>query len=324
MARRRTLLLGALLALLASAPSSTAEAAVTIGSDLRGPFDPLEGDDECGVPDGCAGIHYTLPQRATHAPFDGVITRWRVRGTGSLRLFVARYVAYDTVIRKATSAPRRGTSVEAVSTFSTRLPIRHGEHVGIILDSDAIIRSRVNTDAYLDIFVPPPPTGEPSSAQGDFLDQAIEAVHNADVEPDADQDGYGDETQDLCPTSAMSRLPCPIGPAPAQDITAPRLLGPPRARAAKRVRGARVQFRLSEPGEVRVTLSRRTTRRRARGRYVRLRAFSRAARAGSNRMLIRRRGGRALRAGRYKLTIVAHDAAGNRSEPAKLHFRVRR
>jgi hypothetical protein len=63
---------------------------------------------------------------------------------------------------------------------------------------------------YVDVFVPPPSATEPTSAQGDFLDQPVEVAYNADVEPDADQDGYGDETQDLCPTSATTALPCPV------------------------------------------------------------------------------------------------------------------
>jgi hypothetical protein len=31
---------------------------------------------------------------------------------------------------------------------------------------------------------------------------------NADVEPDADEDGYGDESQDDCASSAETQLPC--------------------------------------------------------------------------------------------------------------------
>jgi hypothetical protein len=34
---------------------------------------------------------------------------------------------------------------------------------------------------------------------------------NADVEPDADRDGFGDETQDRCPADASAQgLPCPV------------------------------------------------------------------------------------------------------------------
>jgi hypothetical protein len=165
---------------------------VTIGSNLSGPFDPVA-NGHCTEVDGCAGIHYVLPERATAAPIDGVIVRWRVRGTGVMRLFVARYVSYDTVRRKGTSAPGEGTPGEAVSTFPTRLPIRAGEHTGIMLENGASISARPDNGAYLDVFVPPPSATEPTSAQGDFLDQPVEVAYNADIEPDADQDGYGDE-----------------------------------------------------------------------------------------------------------------------------------
>ena len=32
---------------------------------------------------------------------------------------------------------------------------------------------------------------------------------NADIEPDADRDGYGDETQDLCSSDASTQGACP-------------------------------------------------------------------------------------------------------------------
>ena len=42
------------------------------------------------------------------------------------------------------------------------------------------------------------------------------------VEPDADGDGYGDETQDQCPTDASTQGPCPapkVAPAPPAPTT---------------------------------------------------------------------------------------------------------
>jgi hypothetical protein len=43
---------------------------------------------------------------------------------------------------------------------------------------------------------------------------------NADIEPDADADGFGDETQDLCPTDASTQGACPVAPV-APDTTPP-------------------------------------------------------------------------------------------------------
>ena len=43
---------------------------------------------------------------------------------------------------------------------------------------------------------------------------------NASIEPDADDVGYGDETQDGCPTAASTAGPCPPPPpAPNTKIT---------------------------------------------------------------------------------------------------------
>jgi hypothetical protein len=320
--------------LLLAISAGPAQAAVTIGSNLSGPFDPVA-NGHCSEVGGCAGIHYVLPERATAAPIDGVIVRWRVRGTGAMRRFVARYVAYDTVRRKGTSAAGEGVPGDAVSTFPTRLPIRAGEHAGIMLENGASISARQNDGAYLDVFVPPPSATEPTSAQGDFLDQPVEVAYNADIEPDADQDGYGDETQDLCPTSATTALPCPALPAPTRDTTAPHLLGRPRAIAFGPSRGAVVRFNLSEAGVAHLTLLRRAAGRRTGGRclprrrrgkrcvrYFEVGSVSRAARAGANRIPIRRQGGRPLGPGRYRLRLTVEDEARNESPPAKADFRV--
>jgi hypothetical protein len=44
---------------------------------------------------------------------------------------------------------------------------------------------------------------------------------NADVEPDADHDGFGDETQDQCPSDASTAGACPPPSPPAKDTTPP-------------------------------------------------------------------------------------------------------
>ena len=46
-------------------------------------------------------------------------------------------------------------------------------------------------------------------------------AYNADVEPDADHDGFGDETQDKCPTDASTQDSCPPPPPVAGPASAP-------------------------------------------------------------------------------------------------------
>jgi hypothetical protein len=49
--------------------------------------------------------------------------------------------------------------------------------------------------------------------QGDYA-TATNAIMlaNADIEPDADRDGFGDETQDACPINAATQGACPAVP----------------------------------------------------------------------------------------------------------------
>jgi hypothetical protein len=61
---------------------------------------------------------------------------------------------------------------------------------------------------------------------GDHIAGGVEFLVNADVEPDADRDGFGDETQDQCPTNASTQGSCPPAPAqvkPCQGLTGKKL-----------------------------------------------------------------------------------------------------
>jgi PKD domain len=100
-----------------------------------------------------------------------------------------------------------------------------------------------------------------------------------------------------------------------------------RAAAARLVpRGTRVRFTLSEAARVRFAIRRGL---RARGRWVAFGRFERQASAGRNAVRFSGRlrlGGRtrSLPPGRYRLTLVATDSAGNRSAAKRLPFRIER
>ncbi len=174
----------------------------------------------------------------------------------------------------------------------------------------------------------------------------------ATVEPDSDKDGFGDETQDRCPTEgnggaacstadrrkpALSRLRFSRSSFPAQP-TGPSLL------AQQRTFGARILFRLSETATTTFRVQRARTGRRIRGRcrratrrnkllsrrrcrrYVRVRgSFKHTDGAGANSLRFTGRvGGRRLRPGRYRLVARATDLAGNKSAAKTKRFRIRR
>ena len=141
------------------------------------------------------------------------------------------------------------------------------------------------------------------------------------------------------------------GATPPPDTTAPVLSDAslstrifainPRggARAAAAVRRGALRYRLSEAGRVHVTVKRAVAGRRIGGRCVkptrsnrgtrrctRLRSSGRFAidsHAGTNSHEFPGRiGPKSLAAGRYRASLVATDAAGNRSASAGLDFRV--
>jgi hypothetical protein len=86
----------------------------------------------------------------------------------------------------------------------------------------------------------------------------------------------------------------------------------------------RVTYRLSEQAKLTLVLQ-RAQRRNGRTVFTRYASTARAGTAGENRMMLKRRlGARRLAPGRYRLTLVARDAAANTSNRVRASFTVRR
>jgi hypothetical protein len=102
------------------------------------------------------------------------------------------------------------TQAGALNTFSgVHLPIQVGEQIGLFLPNG-------NADCFIDA---PPDDGlfftggdPPLNADANFTGANTNRLLNASavVEPDADHDGFGDETQDGCPSSASAQGACPV------------------------------------------------------------------------------------------------------------------
>jgi PKD domain len=152
----------------------------------------------------------------------------------------------------------------------------------------------------------------------------------------------GSATRTLTVQGPSTDVPAPpsVGEQPS-DRAAPVLsrlaLSPREWRAPAAPPVPRAHLTLNEPATVRFAIARRAPgrrvkqacrkpneRNRARPRCVRWVAtggFTRRAGAGQNRVTVPRPL-RSLAPGRYRLTLVATDAAGNRSVPTRLPFRV--
>lgn len=213
-ARSRGIPAAAVAALALAVMAPPASAATTIGSDLAA----SDGTIGCGVP--CTGVQTVIPGRATASPINGVIVRWRIGdGVGRLSLRVARpsgntYPGGETYTGVGRSDPVTITAPPSddvgeppvISTFPARIPIRAGDRIGVDLGPDSALGYRTRSGATLIVFFPTLGEGERRDAQNDLQD--FEGLFNADVEPDADRDNFGDETQDLCPTDPSTQGLC--------------------------------------------------------------------------------------------------------------------
>jgi hypothetical protein len=139
------------------------------------------------------------------SPIDGVVTSWGVK-TGSsatLTLRVLRPAGGLSFTAAGTSSPQSvppGTSL----ALPTQLPIKTGDAIGVDNTSNAILFG-VNAGATL-VYWSPLLAGGATLMGTSFA--AREAQIQANVEPDVDCDGKGDETQD----TNLSDGPCKAPP----------------------------------------------------------------------------------------------------------------
>ncbi len=196
--------LGSALALTFAVPALAA-GSVTVGTDTS--LEPVAVTG-CGV-DPCSfaniGPVYAIPA-------DGVIVRWRIRtenGTGDWRIR-----AIGLLDETGLATGRGGGGFETVApagtrTFEARVPVQAGDQLGVdgpnsfTAALDLVFADDANSRFWLPPLVDAAPGASPVISLSGFA-----ALYNADIEPDADGDGFGDETQDLCPTDAARQAEC--------------------------------------------------------------------------------------------------------------------
>jgi Ca2+-binding RTX toxin-like protein len=197
--------------LAAAAPAlgtTTKIGAVQEIGDGTPPFEPSGGGDAVQIAEAMGT--YAVPAGY------GVITAWEHRtGSASGPMHFKVYRPTGVGGRFYTVASDTHTvSSGATHVFAARIPVNPGDRLGLssLTGTTQIAYLTFN---ILDKFAffpvdsnPPPGTtanqdGPPASTYK--LDVA------ARVESDADRDGYGDDTQDLCPSSASTHGPCKGG-----------------------------------------------------------------------------------------------------------------
>ena len=143
----------------------------------------------------------------------GVITSWTVQTDASvapIKLKVLHAVGGGSyrIIGESTSVTPTANSTQ---TFQSRIPVGIGDYLGMSVlsgSADCMFSTANYTDAVRESSTVDPAVGStitvPTSHPNSRLD--VSAV----VEPDRDGDGFGDTTQDRCPTDPSTQGNCAV------------------------------------------------------------------------------------------------------------------
>jgi len=180
-------------------------------------------------PQSCTYAIGTLPAESqevggTVAPSAGVITSWKVKagpnGSASdepdLRLRVLRG---NTGVG---SGPIEELPLgKGIYSYIARLPVQAGDRLGLdflgVQPGEAPPVAKTMTGATTDTWSPPLADGAtllPTTGTNNDYELMVQAT----VEPDADNDGWGDESQDKCKGSSGPNEGCPANNPPAPPI----------------------------------------------------------------------------------------------------------
>jgi hypothetical protein len=216
----KTLVLLATLCGLLAVPSG-AGAATIFGSNLLGEinWEACAGETETWS---CTYSNPDLPEASraaggAAAPSAGVLTSWRVKaddsGAGTLeRKLRLRVLRGNTGV--GTGALESLPLAAGIYSYATRLPVNAGDRLGLDFPDTAagepvpVISATLG--AALDYWNPL--LGEGADTPPNFAEPSQELLVQATLEPDADGDGWGDETQDGCPGQTGPTNGCPVQP----------------------------------------------------------------------------------------------------------------
>ena len=191
----------------------------------------------------CLYVQTSLGGVSTATSSPGVVVRWRVLNgnSGAYRIHVltdnpggsgGAFHAYHVLGSSETgnvTAPTDPT-FSKISSFQTRLPIPAGAYLGLSVPGGTVPAFQSSVGGQAKYSRTEAPTAGITGIVGESHNGAI--LYDAEVEPDADGDGYGDATQDSCPTAAsVHEGPCPAAPGTTPVVTPPVPATPPTIRS---------------------------------------------------------------------------------------------
>jgi hypothetical protein len=249
----------------------------------------------------------TTPGSKSYTTPDGVLTKWRYHSSGdmpagSIQLQLYQHAGGPGVYKAVAESDVKTLEPNRGYEFSERIPVQAGYILGLNPDMDSEVAITVpasGTDLMYQ-FAGEVPVGSTGTATGPFPEYRVNV--SATVEPDADGDGYGDESQDGCPTDASIQTACPDREPPNTEISKK-----PKRRLDKTT--AKFRFKSTEAGSTFECAL------KGKGVAKRLKKFKPCD---SGRAKYRE-----LAAGKKRFRVRAVDPAGNVDPtPAKAKFSV--
>jgi hypothetical protein len=159
----------------------------------------------------------TVPGTPSYATPDGVLTSWRFHSSsdaaaGAVRLKIFRYTGTGLAFQVLAESSLKTLAPDTAYEFKERIPVDTGNLLGLTAVDDAEVGITVagTPQNRLAQFgggdIPPGQTGTATIAWPDRRPSVA-----ATIESDADNDGFGDDTQDKCPVDRSTQALCRFG-----------------------------------------------------------------------------------------------------------------
>lgn len=170
----------------------------------------------------------STPPGAVQTAAPGVVTSWRVRtgapDSGSAQLKVLRQVGDEFEVTAESAA---GTLLSSrLNVFPTRILVPAGVSFGLAADDPPGCEVGSDFGNQILDFPTAPSVGGTTKSNGSHSPAFVPLM--VVIEPDADGDGFGDETQDACPQSAATQGACLAPPVVSVVAATVKLKGKPK------------------------------------------------------------------------------------------------
>ncbi|MEA2399244.1 MAG: hypothetical protein QOK25_2800 [Thermoleophilaceae bacterium] len=172
---------------------------------------------QIGTPTGACGVGTyvqagTAPGSADYTLPDGVITSWMIHSnsaSGRIKLKVLRRGGSPSSFTVISSDGPRNPFNNAIRTYPARVPVHSGDLLGMSVISGTFgcqFPTGSGQDVVRNGATADPAPGSTVSLSGTTASRRVDIAAN--VEPDADRDGFGDQTQDGCPSDPTTQGSC--------------------------------------------------------------------------------------------------------------------